>query len=100
MRGDLSQAWRLQIKAPFARAVIAGRIDGVVEQSPSVAVTRRTGCAFFWIQSMVRDEGERTLLHDLDRSIQSLSARADSADRDIVALTGIYYNLLRRWAVV
>ena len=57
-------------------------------------------CAFFWIQSMVRDEGERTLLHDLDRSIQSLSARADSADRDIVALTGIYYNLLRRWAVV
>ena len=57
-------------------------------------------CAFFWIQSMVRDEAARTLLHDLDRSIQSLSARTAPDDHAIVALTGIYHNLLRRWAVV
>jgi PKHD-type hydroxylase len=57
-------------------------------------------CAFFWIQSMVRDEAARTLLHDLDRSIQSLSARTAPDDHDIVALTGVYHNLLRRWAVV
>ena len=57
-------------------------------------------CSFFWIQSMVRDEAARTLLHDLDRSIQSLSARTAPDDHDIVALTGVYHNLLRRWAVV
>ena len=57
-------------------------------------------CAFFWIQSMVRDEAARTLLHDLDRSIQSLTARTAPDDHDIVALTGTYHNLLRRWAVV
>lgn len=30
-------------------------------------------CSFFWLQSMVRDDGERTLLFDLDAAIQQLS---------------------------
>ncbi len=53
--------------------------------------------AFFWIQSLVRDPGQRRLLFDLDVSIQSLTASgADAAA--LLALTGIYHNLLRRWA--
>jgi PKHD-type hydroxylase len=55
--------------------------------------------SFFWIQSMVRDDGQRTLLFDLDSSIQRLSATMPD-DPSVVQLTGIYHNLLRRWADV
>ena len=55
--------------------------------------------SFFWIQSMVRDDGERTLLFDLDTSIQRLAA--ESPDHpSVIQLTGVYHNLLRRWAEV
>jgi PKHD-type hydroxylase len=56
-------------------------------------------CSFFWIQSMVRDDGQRTLLFDLDMAIQRV--RQDYPDHASgVQLTGIYHNLLRRWADV
>ncbi|MEP7366527.1 MAG: Fe2+-dependent dioxygenase [Acidobacteriota bacterium] len=54
-------------------------------------------CSFFWIQSMVRDDGERTLLFDLDVAIQRVS-EASPEHPAAVPLTGIYHNLLRRWA--
>ncbi|HWM89630.1 MAG TPA: Fe2+-dependent dioxygenase [Thermoanaerobaculia bacterium] len=53
--------------------------------------------SFFWIQSMVRDDGERTLLFDLDSSIQRVSQVLPDHPT-AVQLTGIYHNLLRRWA--
>jgi PKHD-type hydroxylase len=53
--------------------------------------------SFFWIQSMVRSDADRTLLYDLDSAIQSL-AKEYSANTTGVKLTGIYHNLLRRWA--
>ena len=53
--------------------------------------------SFFWIQSMVRDDGNRTLLFDLDVSIQQLN-RERGESPVAVQLTGIYHNLLRRWA--
>lgn len=56
-------------------------------------------CAFFWIQSLVRDDNERTLLFDLDQAIQSLTA-SGTDKAQLVKLTGIYHNLLRRWAHV
>lgn len=61
-------------------------------------VTRGARIAsFFWIQSMVRDDGQRTLLFDLDLAIQRLGG--DVPDHPaVVQLTGIYHNLLRRWA--
>jgi PKHD-type hydroxylase len=96
----------LHIETPFgAQAVKLPAGSMVLYPSSSLhevtPVTRGERiCAFFWIQSMVRDEAARTLLHDLDRSIQSLSARTAPDDHDIVALTGVYHNLLRRWAVV
>lgn len=61
-------------------------------------VTRGTRVAsFFWIQSMLRDDGDRTLLFDLDTAIQRLTV--DMADHPAaVQLTAVYHNLLRRWA--
>lgn len=54
-------------------------------------------CSFFWIQSMVRDDGQRTLLFDLDTAIQRIAS--ESPDHlSAVQLTGVYHNLLRRWA--
>jgi PKHD-type hydroxylase len=62
-------------------------------------VTRGTRLAsFFWIESMVRDDGRRTLLLDLDVGIRSLAGRVGDADPAIVSLTGTYHNLLRSWA--
>ena len=55
--------------------------------------------SFFWIQSMIRDDGERTLLFDLDTAIQSLGV-LEEVNRTAVQLTGVYHNLLRRWADV
>jgi PKHD-type hydroxylase len=61
-------------------------------------VTRGARIAsFFWIQSMIRDDGRRTLLFDLDVSIQQLS-RDVPAHPSVVQLTGVYHNLLRQWA--
>ncbi|HKV10804.1 MAG TPA: Fe2+-dependent dioxygenase [Thermoanaerobaculia bacterium] len=54
-------------------------------------------CSFFWIQSMIRDDAERTLLFDLDAAIQRISR--DVPDHpSAVQLTGLYHNLIRRWA--
>jgi len=61
-------------------------------------VTRGARLAsFFWAQSLVRDDSQRQLLFELDASIQALSQA--NADRNaVLQLTGIYHNLLRRWA--
>ena len=53
--------------------------------------------SFFWIQSMIRDEAARTMLFQLDNTIQSLRSRVGDSD-EVVSLTGIYHNLVRRWA--
>jgi PKHD-type hydroxylase len=61
-------------------------------------VTRGTRVAsFFWIQSMVRDDGQRTLLFDLDMSIVRLT-RDHPQHAGLVSLVGVYHNLLRMWA--
>src|SRR5438309_3992496 len=53
--------------------------------------------SFFWIQSMIRDDGQRTMLFDLDTAIQRLNQ--DLPDHpSAVQFTGIYHNLLRQWA--
>jgi PKHD-type hydroxylase len=53
--------------------------------------------SFFWIQSMIRDDGQRTLLFDLDMAIQRISAEAPDHP-SAVQLTGVYHNLIRMWA--
>jgi PKHD-type hydroxylase len=54
-------------------------------------------CAFFWIQSMVRDDGQRRMLFELDTTIQQLAATVTDQP-PVVKLTNIYHNLLRQWA--
>jgi PKHD-type hydroxylase len=62
-------------------------------------VTRgRRVASFFWLQSMVRDDGARRILFDLDQSVQRLTGQLGGTDRSVIELTGVYHNLLRRWA--
>jgi PKHD-type hydroxylase len=56
--------------------------------------------SFFWAQSMVRADAQRSLLYDLDTAIQALSAQVGQGDAAVVSLTGTYNNLLRMWAEV
>jgi PKHD-type hydroxylase len=53
--------------------------------------------SFFWLQSMVRSDADRTLLFDLDSAIRSID-QAAGPHPTAVQLTGVYHNLLRRWA--
>jgi PKHD-type hydroxylase len=60
-------------------------------------------CSFFWIQSMIRDDGRRSLLFELDLGIQRLNRELSDqpvAAQTAVHLTGVYHNLLRQWAEV
>ena len=62
-------------------------------------VTRGARLAsFFWVQSMVRSDEQRTLLFEMDRALMHLRATAGERDPGVVALTGTYHNLLRLWA--
>jgi PKHD-type hydroxylase len=54
--------------------------------------------SFFWLQSMIRDNMVRSLLFDLDQTIQSLTTRLGGGDPACVKLTGVYHNLIRTWA--
>jgi PKHD-type hydroxylase len=56
--------------------------------------------AFFWTQSMVKSDEQRSLLHTLDRAVQTLSVKLGQEDAEVVGLTGAYHNLLRMWAEV
>lgn len=61
-------------------------------------VTRGTRvCSFFWMQSLIRDDGRRTLLFDMDQSIQRLG-RDHPSHASVTELTALYHNLLRQWA--
>ncbi len=63
-------------------------------------VTRgsRVAC-FFWIQSMVRDDGQRRLMFELDLSIRRLTQDVPD-NAALIQLTGVYHNLLRQWSEV
>jgi PKHD-type hydroxylase len=56
--------------------------------------------AFFWAQSMVRADAQRSLLYDLDNAIQAMSVKVGQGDPAVVSLAGTYNNLLRMWADV
>lgn len=83
-----------KVKLPAGHMVLypASSLHQVTE------VTRGARLAsFFWIQSMIRDDAERTLLFDLDNAIRRLNADAPNHP-SATQLTGVYHNLLRRWA--
>ena len=62
-------------------------------------VTRGARLAsFFWIQSLVRNGDDRAILFDLDGAIQAMQQRDDVDRANVLRLTNVYHNLLRRWA--
>lgn len=54
-------------------------------------------CSFFWLQSMIRSDQQRSLLFDTDIAIQRLAGEQPDHP-SVVQLTGVYHNLLRQWA--
>jgi len=76
--------------------------DAIIYPSSSLhrvtPVTRGARLAsFFWVQSLVRDDGRRRLLFELDASIQTLTA-SGANPAALLQLTGVYHNLLRQWS--
>ena len=96
----------LVVELPFGEQRIKGAAGDLVVYPASslhrvVPVTRGTRLAsFFWIQSMVRDDGARAILFQLDEGVQAAGGRLGQDDPAVVGLTGVYHNLLRRWADV
>jgi PKHD-type hydroxylase len=76
--------------------------DMVVYPSTSLhqvtPITRgvRVGC-FLWVQSLIRDDGQRALLFDMDNAIQTLN-QTNADERARRTLVGCYHNLLRQWS--
>ena len=56
--------------------------------------------SFFWIESMVRSDEHRRLLHDMDTHLMQLRSQVGEDDGAVIGLTGTYHNLLRLWADV
>ncbi|HYH42054.1 MAG TPA: Fe2+-dependent dioxygenase [Burkholderiales bacterium] len=53
--------------------------------------------SFFWIESMIRDDAQRSLLFDMDMALVRLNQQT-AGHPSLVSLTGCYHNLLRMWA--
>jgi PKHD-type hydroxylase len=93
----------LQIEDTYGQhSVKLGAGDMVVYPATSLhqvaPITRevRTAC-FFWVQSLIRDDSQRALLHDMDNAIQRLNqTNADEVARR--SLIGCYHNLVRQWS--
>lgn len=55
--------------------------------------------AFFWVRSVIPDDGRRAILFDMDLAIQGLRGAVGDTHPSLIALTGCYHNLVRQWAV-
>ena len=84
-----------QVKLPAGHAVLYP--SSSLHRVEPVTRGRRTA-SFFWIQSMVRDDAARQMMFDLDSSIQALAVDLGHDNAQVIRLTGVYHNLLRRWA--
>ena len=56
--------------------------------------------SFMWLQSLVRDDAARETLFQLDVATQRVAVDKGPGDQAVIELTGVYHNLLRRWAEV
>lgn len=84
-----------RVKLPAGHAVLypSSSLHHVTPVTRGVRVA-----SFFWLQSMVRDAGNRRILFDLDQTVQRLTGQLGGGDRSVIELTGVYHNLLRSWA--
>lgn len=84
-----------QVKLPAGHAVLYP--SSSLHRVEPVTRGRRIA-SFFWLQSMIRDDAARQMLFDLDRSVQGVAAELGQGHSEVIRLTGVYHNLLRRWA--
>lgn len=84
-----------QVKLPAGHAVLYP--SSSLHRVEPVTRGRRVA-SFFWLQSMIRDDAARQMLFDLDRSVQTLAGELGHDHAEVIRLTGVYHNLLRRWA--
>jgi PKHD-type hydroxylase len=89
--GDAGEEKRVKLPAGHMVLYSGGTVHRVASVTRGVRIA-----AFFWVQSMVRDEGKRSILFDLDNTLQQLT-RAGADHDACVRLAGIYHNLLRQW---
>jgi len=90
--GDGGEERRVKLPAGDMVLYDAGTVHRVTPVTRGVRLA-----AFFWVQSMVRNDSQRAILFDLDNALQQLGRTG--ADHDAcVRLAGIYHNLLRQWA--
>jgi PKHD-type hydroxylase len=89
--GDSGEERRIKLSAGDMVVYSGGTVHRVMPVTRGVRLA-----AFFWVQSMVRDETQRGILFDFDNALQQLARTG--ADHDAcVRLAGIYHNLLRQW---
>lgn len=102
---DDYEGGELEIETRFGAQSVKLDAGGLVlyPSSSLHRVTPVTGGArvasFFWIESLVLDDAARSMLFDLDQTIQRLTPALAEHHSELVKLTGIYHNLLRRWAI-
>lgn len=96
----------LEIEGPFGTATYklpAGHAvlypSTTLHRVAPVVSGERISC-FFWLQSLVGDNAAREMLYELDQSVQALSAERGKTDTQVLRLTALYHNLVRRWAQV
>jgi PKHD-type hydroxylase len=82
------------VKLPAGHAVLYPGTS--LHQVTPVTRGERIAC-FLWVQSMVRSDEQRRLLHELDMNLLALRQRHGETD-ETTGLTGTYHNLLRMWA--
>lgn len=85
---------RVSYKLPAGHMVLYP--SSSLHQVTPVTRGERISC-FFWMQSLVADSDARAMLFDLDQSIQALTIKHGSTDDEILRLTNVYHNLMRRW---
>lgn len=94
----------LVIREPLGTRSIKGAAGSLVVYPSGLLhevtpVTRGERLAsYLFMQSLVRDAEQRRLLHEMDLALMHLRGRLGEADEQLVALTGTYHNLLRRWS--
>lgn len=83
-----------KVKLPAGHAVV---YPGTSLHRVAPVTKGKRLASFFWTQSMIRDDAQRSILYGLDRCIQQLATRPEN-DAEIIGLTGTYHNLIRQWA--
>lgn len=86
-----------QVDVKLAAGSVVLYPSGSIHEVRPVRRGERLACYLF-MQSAVKDAGERRHLYEMDQALRALRGRVGEDDADVIRLTGSYNNLLRRWS--